>query len=407
MQTARWRVPRDDLGDDGQVDVDAADRRVKLARIEVAMASGAVGPDARYEIERRHRAVVEAEAHLSDVGRRRRPRAIARYDAAVAFEQAALAEAGIDSYAMFLLALTSGDTTPDERALRAAQDELGAATAAYAQARRLHDLPSRDDLAAQLATLRDQARALLGREPGRDVASDLRAARVPRAGHEQQLRELTSVLTRAGVAVGDDPVADAREFLLSPPSIHIEQQRDWPMPGARWAGRIDQSEAFATPGTTRPPRREVVPPPPGPVEPQRSPVDVARIEVLERERAAQQQRLAALEAEMHELEAMSTGDLSQLSPAAFTNALSCTLHAYRSGAVLAGRVPLVLDGVLDRIRPDTCDAAVDVLAAATDLQTIVVSNDPQVMLRVRDAGGAIVLWPEPGTNRAGAAQFTG
>ncbi len=396
---------REALGDDGTVDADAADRRVKLARIEIAMASGSVGPEQGREIERRHRAVVEAEARLSEVGRRRRPRATVRYDAAVAAEQKALADVGIDSYAMFLMALTAGETGPDERRLQSAQHELEAADAAYEHAVQLAHLPSRDDLAARSLLLRDHARALLGREPGHDVASDLRAVRVPRADHADRLRDLVAVLRNAGSEVGDDPIADARRFLMSPPSIHIARQPEWRMPDPRWSGRVDQSEAFATPGSSPQPIRELAPA--APAEPERSPVELARLEALEREHAAQQQRLGALESEIRDLEAMREADLPQLSPDAFRHTLESTLEAYRAGRVLAGRVPLVLDGVLDRISPDTCDAAVGALAGAADLQAIVVSNDPQVMQRIRDAGGTIVHWPEPETDREGAAQFTG
>jgi hypothetical protein len=396
---------RDMLGVDGAVDVDAAERRVKLAKIEVAMASGSVGPEQRREIERRHRDVVEAEAHLSEVGRRRRPRATVRYDAAVAAEQKALADAGIDSYAMFLMALTSGETRPDERTLRAAQHELAAANEAYEQAVQVASLPTRDVLAARSLLLRDHARALLGREPDRDLASALRAVRAPRADHADRLLDLIGVLRGAGVDVSDDPIADARRFLMSPPSIHIEQQPEWPMPDARWTGRVDQSEAFAMPGTSPQPIQELAPvlPP----EPERSPVELARIETLEREHAVQLRKLCALESEMRDLETMREADLTQLSPAAFRHALESTLDAYRAGSVLAGRVPLVFDGVLDRISPDTCDAAVGALADAADLQAIVVSNEPQVMQRIRDAGGTIVHWPEAETEREGAAQFTG
>jgi hypothetical protein len=396
---------REALGDDGTVDVDAADRRVKLARIEIAMASGSVGPEQRREIERCHRAVVEAEARLSEVGRRRRPRATVRYDAAVAAEQKALADVGIDSYPMFLMALTAGETGPDERRLQSAQHELVAANAAYEHAVQLAHLPSGDELAARSLLLRDHARTLLGREPGRDVVSDLRAVRVPRADHADRLRDLVAVLRNAGSEVGDDPIADARRFLMSPPSIHIAQQPEWRMPDPRRSGRVDQSEAFAIPGASPEPIRDFAPA--APAEAERSPVELARLEALEREHTAQQQRLGALESEMRDLEAMREADLPQLSPDAFRHALESTLEAYRAGRVLAGRVPLVLDGVLDRISPDTCDAAVGALAGAADLQAIVVSNDPQVMQRIRDAGGTIVHWPEPETDREGAAQFTG
>jgi hypothetical protein len=330
-----------------------------------------------------------------------------RYDAAVAAEQKALADAEIDSYAMFLMALTSGETRPDERALRAAQHELAAANEAYERAVQLANLPSRADLEARSLLLRDHARALLGREPDRDrdLASALRAVRRPRADHADRLLDLITALRGAGVDVGEDPIADARRFLMSPPSIHIEQQPEWPMPDARWAGRVDRAEAFAMPGTSPQPIQELEPA--APPEPERSPVELARIEVLEREHSAQLRQLSALESEMRALETLRGADLTQLSPEAFRHALESTLDAYRAGSVLAGRVPLVFDGVLDRISPDTCDAAVGALADAADLQAIVVSNEPQVMQRIRNAGGTIVHWPEAETEREGAAQFTG
>jgi hypothetical protein len=326
-----------------------------------------------------------------------------RHDAAVAAEQKALADAGIDSYAMFLMALTSDASRRDEQALRAARDEVAAASDAHEQAQKLAHLPGRDDLAARALLLREHARGLLGREPGRDMGAELRALRVPRADHNERLRDLTAALTGAGVAVGDDPIADARRFLMSPPSIRIEQRREWQMPDPQWAGRPDPSDAFALPGTAPQPRHQTTPD--EPPEPERSPIELARIEALERERAAREQRTGELEAEMRELERVREVDLAQLSPAVFTSALDSTLDAYRSGAVLAGRVPLVLDGVLDRISSETCDAAVSALAGAADLQAIVVSNEPRVMQRIRDAGGTVVVWPE--AEREGAGRFTG
>src|SRR5205814_6136584 len=43
------RRQRAEIGDGVDIDFDTAERRVKLARIEAAVSSGAVGPDARYE----------------------------------------------------------------------------------------------------------------------------------------------------------------------------------------------------------------------------------------------------------------------------------------------------------------------------------------------------------------------
>jgi hypothetical protein len=384
----------DEIGDGVDVDFEAAERRLKLARIEAALTSGTVGPEHRFEIERRHRAVVEAEQSVSHVGPRRRARAVARYDAAVAAEQTALAHVGIDSYAIFLMALSAGEVRHGPEAQQAAAEELTAASAAFATAQRLRDLPSRTELDTRARILRDHARTLLGREPGRDLSTELRSLRVKRADYDERLRELVRVLQSSGTTVGNDPVADARRFLLSPPSIQIGQQREWPMPGARRAGRLEEAEAFPMPGDE--PRATETPVPPEPVAGP-SALELAQIEALEDELADQRQRVAGLEAEMRGLEAARYGSFADLSPEALTSALECTLAAYRAGDVLAGKVPLVLDGVLDRLRPESCEAAVQLLVAATDIQSIVVSNDPQVMQCIRHAGGTIVRWPEPET----------
>jgi hypothetical protein len=292
---------------------------------------------------------------------------------------------------MLLMALGSGEIPRDEGTRQAAQTELAAATAAYEQALHLRDLPSREELGTRARVLREHARTMLGREPGPDLSADLRTLRARRADYDERLRELVTVLEGTGTAVGDDPVADARRFLMSPPSIQIEQQREWPMPGPRWSGRLDEADAWPMPGNERR-RIEAV----GPPQPEGlSAVELAQIEALERELAEQQQRVADLEGQMAELEAARTADLAQLSAKAFTSAIQSTLAAYRAGTVLDGRVPLVFDGVLDRIRPEACDAAVDMLLRAEDLQAIVVSNDAQVVHRIRSAGGTIVLWPEP------------
>jgi hypothetical protein len=247
---------------------------------------------------------------------------------------------------------------------------------------------------------------MLGREPGHDLSADLRTLRARRADYDDRLRELAAVLAGTGTAVGADPVADARRFLMSPPSIQIDQQRDWPMPGPRWSGRVDEADNFQMPGDARQPVDALdAPQPDQPVRP--SAVELAQIEALERERAERQQRGDALEQQMVELEAARTADLAQLSPEALMSALQSTLAAYRAGAVLDGKVPLVFDGVLDRLRPEACAAAVDILVGADDLQAIVVSNDPQVMQRIRIAGGTIVHWPESEPSARDAAQFTG
>ena len=70
------------------------------------------------------------------------------------------------------------------------------------------------------------------------------------------------------------------------------------------------------------------------------------------------------------------------------------LDLYRAGQLLAGRLPLVLDGALDGLGAPGREAAVQALAQADDLQTIVVSDDVEVMQSVAIAGGTLVRWPQ-------------
>ena len=109
------------------VDLGTAEERVRRARMGVAMTSGGVPEETRDEIDRRHRDVVESEARLFEARRKTRVEAVAQYEAAVAAEKAALAEAGVDSYASFLVAI-AGAAGAEGSAV--AQQELVEASAA-------------------------------------------------------------------------------------------------------------------------------------------------------------------------------------------------------------------------------------------------------------------------------------
>ena len=74
-------------------------------------------------------------------------------------------------------------------------------------------------------------------------------------------------------------------------------------------------------------------------------------------------------------------------------ALETLVVAYRSGALLGGCLPLVVDSVLDGHDHDTRNAALGVFARATDVQTVVVTDDPEVMQSLAREGGTLVRWP--------------
>jgi hypothetical protein len=327
------------------VDIEAFEQRVNMARMSVAMTMGGVSDDARAEIDRRHRVVVQAEAELFDARRKARADAVARYEAAVAAEKLALADAGVDSYAAFLVALTGGGTPLGADSRRMAQQELSAATAALGAAHELAKVSTPDGMHARAVELRARAEQLLGRAVvGGDPPAELRALRVDAPGRAERVHQLTEALLAAGVGVQSDPVTTARELLPTAPS----------------AERTQSGEVTG----------------------------------FERQLSQHERALAELEGEIARLYQIHDADISGIAPDDLALVMEALIEAYRAGNQLGGRLPLVLDGALDGLAPEARRAAAVVLAAATDVQSIVVSDDVQVMKSVTDAGGTLVLSPE-------------
>ncbi len=153
-------------------DIAAAEDRVRAARLAVARASRGIVPEFRARIDEAHRAVVDAERDLFDAGRKERPEALARYQAALADERAALAEAGVDSYATLLVSVAVGGATVDAETRLRAELELAEAEQELANARAAN---------GNAQGLREQRRALRA-----EAESLLRELAV----HDAQLRDL-------------------------------------------------------------------------------------------------------------------------------------------------------------------------------------------------------------------------
>ena len=343
------------------IDVEAAQESVRPDENAEAPPSGVVGKDVYSELERLHTAVVEAQSRIFGVQRGRR-RLVARFNKAVAAERAALAEAGVSSYAAFLRRLDESESPSDDRVRLAPDEETAAAIDELHAATRARQVARHEELNASAQALLARARAFLGREPGDDLAGDLRAQRFEAPARADRIRELEDVLRGAGVAVVGDVVGHARVFMASPPSVHIPQPPTWPMLVAR------------------------------PVVP------LGEVEALEQQRDAQQQILDGLEADMMRLDAARDEDLAQLAPDDFVRVIDAMFDAYRAGDVLEGRLPLILDGVLDGLAAEVRDPAVLALADADDVQVIVVTDDPEVTNRVSEAGGTVGRWSEPETS---------
>ena len=358
-----------------EADIQALETRVNQARAGAVMGAGGVPDNERLRIEACHRVLVAAEAELGRAKRRHRAEAMALYDEAAAAQSAALADAGMGSYDTFLAAITSGGVSTDENARRAAEDELAAARAALDEARQVPDVPTRVELEEREALMRARATELLGHAPGSDPATELRALRVDQDGRDRVVADIAQVLQADGISAAPDPVSAARAFLA--------------------AGVADESQT----------KTALVPPAPAPdvateTPPRPVPQNVVDPELsrevadLEEQRWALDRQLARLEAQLARIDEMNVAGRVRLGAADFIRTLESVIAAYRYGDLLAGRLPLVLDGVLDGLSAETREAAVEVFAAAEAVQTVVVTHDPEVMQSLARAGATLSRWPE-------------
>jgi hypothetical protein len=326
------------------VDLGAPEERVRRARMGVAMTAGGVPEEARDEIDRRHRDVVESEARLFEARRKTRVEAVTQYEAAVEAERAALSQAGVDSYASFLVAIAGGAGQAEGSA--AAQQELVDASAALDAARLAAGVSDAEELHARGVELRARAERLLSRTVvGGDPPAELRALRVESPTRSERVRELIDVLQSAGVERGD-AIETARELLATEPA---ERTPGWGI-----------------------------------------------VEGLEEEYARHERILADLEREIARLDQIYDAEIDRIAAADLAQVMESLLDSYRAGNLLGGRLPVVLDGVFDGLDSSARDAGIRVLGRDTDVQSIVVTDDLEVMQSVTAAGGTIVLWPESG-----------
>ena len=332
--------------------------------------------------------MLEAEGQLLVAKRRHRARAIAGYEHAVAAELLALADAGIESYASFLLLVEAADDPSTALARRLAEAEFAEARAVFDDALQVPDMPTRAELDEREAQMRSRSSQLLGYPPGNDPAAELRALRVPTEGRVELLDEIADVLRKRGIVVTGDVVDHARAFVASSEKAAAVEQEPTPPPPPSPSPSPSRSPS------PPPPRAEPEPVAPGPPRP--AAVKSARaldVEALEQQRFAHDRALEQLDTDLAAIDAVYNADLTALGAADLSRAVEVLLDAYRDRHLLAGQLPLVLDGALDGLRAPAREAAIKVLAGADDLQTIVVSSDVEVMQSVAQAGGTLVRWP--------------
>jgi len=129
------------------------------------------------------------------------------------------------------------------------------------------------------------------------------------------------------------------------------------------------------------------------------------VETLEQQRFAHDRALEQLDTDLAAIDAVYNAPLSALGPAELTHAVEVLLDLYRRGQLLAGQLPLILDGALDGLGAAAREAAVNVLVEADDLQAIVVSDDVEVMQSLARTGVTIVRWPERDPSEADVSRL--
>jgi hypothetical protein len=287
------------------------------------------------------------------VKRRKRAKAVERYEQAVAVELVALADAGIESYAAFLVAVADGEAAEaGER--EAAEAELAVARAELDQARLVRDVPTMRELDERADLMLARATELLGRPPGADAATELRALRIEPDRTVEEVEEIAAVLREAGAEASRNVVASGRAFLAVPRPLPED-------------------------------RPEASPP---------SALTADEINVLEQQARLHDLALADLADELERLHRAASVPVEQLPANDLVAALDAVLARYRAGALLEGRLPVVIDGVIDEIAREPREAAVRTLAGIDDIQVIVVSDDAEVLQCLANARAVLVRWPE-------------
>jgi hypothetical protein len=113
------------------------------------------------------------------------------------------------------------------------------------------------------------------------------------------------------------------------------------------------------------------------------------------EHEAHEVALAELEHELHSLDVRAAQASEHLHADDITLALTTMLEAYRAAGLLAGRLPVVLDGTFDGLGVPAARAAANHLTAVEDVQVIVVTGDDDVVDAFSAVDATTSWWPDP------------
>ncbi|HVJ96425.1 MAG TPA: hypothetical protein VNC41_06305 [Acidimicrobiia bacterium] len=348
-------------------------------------------PEARGRIDEHHRAVVEAESALFEARRKDKAGALARYQSALAAEHAVLGEAGVESYAQFLVTIAQGVQPVDLEARLRAETELADAQTALQLARTTLDA-MHDDREEVALALRARAAQLLGHFPDADAATQLRALRTEHPDAEAMRAELRAILATIDIAPERDVVAQAERVVAdrraNPPMA--------PAPTVFEAPVLDQPVVEPDPADAVP-LRELD----AEIAEERVALH-AEIAELTRECDELDELLGAFERELAYLDEVGLRDSAAIDIDARNALFDALFECYRAGELLAGRLPIVFDGALDGMEPAHVRQVAERLQVLNDIQVIIVTSDREVE-RALDRVGArpVEMYPNVTSGSAG------
>jgi hypothetical protein len=125
-----------------------------------------------------------------------------------------------------------------------------------------------------------------------------------------------------------------------------------------------------------------------------SPAAAAELQALLEERTAHNDALADLEAELAFVDDQRARSFADLEMQAITMVVDALLDRYRAGQLMAGRLPLVLDGVLDLLPASVGAALARHLGTIHDVQVIVVTSEQHTVDAFAATGAVTLKWPE-------------
>jgi hypothetical protein len=340
----------------------ALEERVAAARYGVAHNAGGVEPETRARIEAHHREVVTAESALFEAKRKDRSGALARYQAALAAEHGVLNDAGVDSYAAFLVAIAQGAPPVDPEVRLRAELELADAQKALAETRRARGLDIANDPSRVEVELRALAAQILQHFPGDDPARELRELRIPPPEENARREELRQLLASVDLPVTGDVVTAAVDAL----EAHAAATR---------APMRSDADAAVSLGALR-----------SEIAEEQLAIHNETV-TLAHECDQQERALADLELQLADLDRLRVTSIGELDPASTHVMIDDLLDAYRVGDLFAGRLPLVVAGALDRSDPALIAAK---LGRVDDIQVVVVTTEHALAVALASAGATVV-----------------